>query len=120
MARYEITVKNSECEITISTDEYLDSDELVEMASNLSNKMKAVESKRFYMLTVKGASSERIKAIKAVRTVTRLGLTEAKGIVDSSSSHAVKLPYALCEDEIPNAVDTLRPFFSSVESHLFS
>lgn len=119
MARYEITVKNSECEVTISTDNYLEIEEVVELTAKLTHEIKSQEAKKFYMVTVQGTGTEKIKTIKAVRQVTRLSLAEAKNLVEEAAYRLVKLPYALCEDEIPSAMETLKPWFSTVNTQVF-
>jgi ribosomal protein L7/L12 len=64
-------------------------------------------------------NSERIRAIKAVRTVTRLGLREAKDIVDAAdvnTSRSVKLPIIVEEKDRVQVITELTPWFSSVEA----
>lgn len=53
-------------------------------ATNAGQETKAVEEKSSYKVTLEDGGPEKIKTIKALRTVTTLGLSEAKGAVEGA------------------------------------
>ncbi len=79
------------------------------------NKVAPAEEKKFFTIILKAVGDKKIQVIKAVRTITGLGLKESKDIVDEAASIPQKIKENIGKDDADEAKKQLEEAGATVE-----
>jgi len=86
--------------------------QVVAGAAPVAGAAEAVEEKTAFKVTLKSAGDQKIKVIKALRTITSLGLKEAKDLVESAPATIAE---SVSKEEADKMKATIEEVGGSVE-----
>ena len=114
MAKIGITFENGNNSISLNM-ESSDLDKLREAVLNAMNLVLVAAPKR-YEIVIGNPGPERVKCIKAIREVTKLGLKEAKEMNDTLEFGGTKkLPVIIEAHQLESAKNSLLGYFATVQ-----
>lgn len=114
MAKVNIQFENGSSKVSLEL-ESSDLDKVREAVTNAMNLVLVPKFKRFE-IALGNPSPERVKCIKAIREVTKLGLKEAKEFNDQLELGGTKkLPYIIEDHQLESAKQSLQGLFGTIQ-----